>query len=95
MNERHTKPAWISTMEAARLVPSPRGKTHPATIVRWIMAGKLEGRRRGRWYFVRRRDVLALLHGEPVPVRQPVPDGRPAKVQPWSRRVLKEMGIEV
>ena len=54
---------WICVAEAARLIPSmrPGKRTQPGTVVRWIEAGRLPGRRCGRSWFVRREDVAGLF----------------------------------
>lgn len=83
---------WISTTEAAKLLPSPRGKrTSTGAIIRWIKAGKLQGKRRGRWWFIRRSEVLAMM-GDVV-----IENGE-AKVRvkssAFTKSVLRHAGIE-
>jgi hypothetical protein len=90
---------WIGLREAAGLVPSPRPgkKTHISTVFRWCEAGKLECRRRGRWWFVRRADVLALLTETPgrKPDATPGPSRRQqrGRSREWAKRVLDAAGI--
>lgn len=86
---------WISTTEAARLMPSPRRKkTHPSTIVRWVLSGRLEGRRRGQWWFVRRADVLALLTRFTPAGKLKLPPANSVPTTPqWALDVLDRAGI--
>lgn len=88
---------WIPVGEAARLVPSPRSgkRTAIATIVRWILTGKLTGWKRGRWWFVRRSEVLCVGMPSPVASAPPLPElprGRTASqhdaAQAWAQKVL-------
>lgn len=67
-SETCEREVWIGSATAARMIPSPRpGKnTHISTVIRLIKAGRLKGRQRGRWWFVRLADVLALI-GSPQP----------------------------
>src|SRR4051812_15530748 len=67
---------WVPLAEAARLLPScrPGKRVHIATLYRGIARGELECWRIGRWRYVRRGEVLALLRpdapagGAAVPV---------------------------
>lgn len=53
----------ISIREACSLLPSSRpGRSlNIATMTRWILKGRLRGWRQGRFWFVARSDVVALL----------------------------------
>lgn len=90
----------IPATVAARLVPSPRGgHTHPSTIIRWILSGRIAGWRRGPWWFVSQAEVLEQL--QPVAQRQPRPQPRPAaerraqeKRERWTRETLARFGIK-
>lgn len=85
---------WINATEAAKLVPPARGKrTHTSTIIRLIHSGRLEGRKRGHYYFVRRQDVIELL--EPLPSKEPggqVPQ-KPPPMRASDRAILKRAGL--
>ncbi len=85
---------FVSIGQAARLVPSPKTgrRTHTSTIRRWVRQGKLEGRKRGRWLFVRRSHLLAML--QPVPVTPPKPPASRADgtAEAWALEVLRRRG---
>jgi hypothetical protein len=58
--------------EKRRLVKSPRARpTAHSTIIRWIRSGKIEGRKRGCYWFVNREQLLAVL--QPVAVEKAGP----------------------
>lgn len=85
---------WIPLCEAAQLVPSPRSgkRTHLSTIYRWINAGRLECRRNGRWRFVRRLDVLALLQPD-RPRPRPATPPTASAVSRETQRILTQNGL--
>lgn len=90
----------ISTREAAGLVPSPRGsRTHLSTVLRWVLTGKVRGWRRGKWWFVSKAEVLALLvpvdpAAPPAPARVKTVKEKDAEARAlWVRRVLENAGI--
>ncbi len=83
---------WVCVAAAARLLPSPHSgkRTHLSTIYRLINSGKLECRKRGRWKFVRRSAVVALLQPVDPPARNPPMPLASKKVQDWAEAVLKK-----
>lgn len=87
---------YIPCSEAARLIRSPRGrKTHTNTIVRFVLSGKVRGRKEGRFWWVHRGDVLAMRQPRPVVVR----GGRAAALEvaetdAWVRETLKRFNLE-
>ncbi len=91
---------WITLAQAAALVPSPRRgkKTHVSTLLRWILQGKLAGYRRGRWWMIRRQELLDLIEPtEVVPCRLPATAGelkrRQRELDQWTAATLKKHGV--
>lgn len=83
---------------AVRLVPSPRpGRgTHLSTIYRWCNTGRLRFWRQGRWRYVSRSELLALIRPA-GPKRKtavgPGPAEEAARNQAWAEEVLRQAGI--
>jgi hypothetical protein len=89
-------PDWIRVAEACRLVPSPHAgkRTATQTIVRWILRGRIEGKRSGRYWLVRRDQVLGCLR--PDRASQPEVQARRQRERSgaaWAAQVLREMGV--
>jgi hypothetical protein len=90
---------WLTVRQACKLLPSPRTgrELNWRTMLRWILEGRLRGWRNGRWWYVRKCDVLALPQQvspttlQPAVKRPAKPDGKP-KTSAWAMKVLKEAG---
>lgn len=60
---------WIPVAEAVRLLPScrPGKRLALSTLYRWIFKGRIQGRKCGPYYFVRRSQIIDQL--KPIPPR--------------------------
>lgn len=86
----HTPPAdLIGLCEAAGLLPcrKPGRRAHASTVYRWVAEGKLRGWRLGRYWYVSRADVLALV----TPATTVVPPAAPP-AQDEAARKLRALG---
>jgi excisionase family DNA binding protein len=87
----------IPISQAAKLLPShvPGRKIHIRTIYRWISEGKLTAVRRGRYYFVTRASVLALMRPALPKVKGAGGgrSGRRARQPAWVQQRLEAAGI--
>ena len=89
----------LTLAEARDLVPSPRPgcRTHLATLYRWVLSGRLPAVRRGRWYFVRRADLLKIATPVPVQASAKTPRLSPRLLAARKRRIdaqAKALGLE-
>lgn len=82
----------IHVTQAAKLLPShkPGRRVHVHTIYRWIREGKLPAVKRGRFFFVRRCDILAMAKpvAPPSVCRGPTP-----RTPAWVHEQLKRSRI--
>jgi excisionase family DNA binding protein len=82
----------VCLADAAKLLPShrPGRHVHLSTLYRWIESGRLPAVRRGRWFFVRRRDLAAL--SKPVGKAKPS-RAKKARSSNWSAEVARRAGF--
>lgn len=90
----------IPIAEAAKRLPShlPGKHVHIATVHRWIATGRLQGWRRGHYWFVSAADVRAMAVAAPFTPAAPLTSGakpKPAKVPEWVERELGRMGMRI
>ena len=81
----------IILSEAAKLLPSrkPGRGMHQSTLYRWAASGRLRRWRVGRYWYVRRADVLALAKEETVVTTETEAAAR----QKRTREVLARHGV--
>ena len=93
MSEHEDYDDWIPAKLACSLIRPARGrKTHLSTLYRWVLAGRLEFRKRGRWLFVRRSEVLAMT-GEAKRHRAPCPAPSRRENDEFTRKTLEKFGL--
>jgi excisionase family DNA binding protein len=80
----------LTVKEAAKLLKPARGRrVHVSSVLRWVLQGRLQGYRRGHYWFVRRADVLALT--QPVQVIQQPRMATARECQREQERVAAEL----
>jgi excisionase family DNA binding protein len=80
---------WMALTRAAQLLD-----LHTGTLRRWIREGRLRAKKRGRFWFVRRDEVRALLREpESKPRSKPVIPTGAVQTPEWCKEVLRRARI--